>query len=522
MKKYLVLLLAAWAILFTNDLRAQVKGLLVEKYYIAGYTDTQELGEYPLLKQGSVTYRIYLSLEDGFRLVKIFGDAHRPFEIKSTQPFFNHEENGQSFGYLIRDTHLDRNVVALDSWLTIGLATRNHFGIPKELDTDGSLDRIRTNRVLAAPQPQGTKSLAETDGLVPRAGNITFGHFGIIDIATGEDPGTIFSFYRDTIFSSTTFFLQEGSLNGITGSDPDNHVLIAQLTTSGEISFRTNALLKNRQGELFTIFGTDTLIDAAKNQRYSSRMTYPVIKRVGCMNPNFLQYDPKAEYDDGTRCKDPIVFGCLDQAACNYSKSANYNIPELCCYDSQCALDLNVVCPGIIYGCMDPLALNYNPHANKTSFKDRCCYIAGCMDNRFLEFNPRACFNDSDACKTIIIRGCMDKLACNYNPFANRNENCIYNGCKEKNAEVQSKVVNIELFPNPAAELTNLVIDAPGNNATTIEVWDFLGKLKFSSGIIEFFNHHSETINLGSFKKGIYLVRVQIDGNINVLRLAKF
>lgn len=511
-------------LLIVQGLFAQLEGVIVEKYYIAVPADTFSFDGIRPLEEGSITYRVYIDLEQGARLIKLFGDQHRPFEIFSTSPFFNHEYYGYPFGFQIRETQLDRNILALDSWITLGLATNNHYGIIKENDQDGSLDRIKTNRepgVLTSTHPDMGIPIGESDGYVPKSKNYTFGHAGIIDISTQEDTSSIFSVYRDTSFSSTSFFLQDGSLNGIPGADTANQILIAQLTTKGEISFRINAEVINGAGERFLIFGKDTLIDASLNEKYSSWLSYPVKLNEGCMNPYYVQYDPKAEVDDGTWCKDSIVFGCLDPAACNYSSTANYHLPELCCYNSKCALDLGIVCPGIVYGCMDPLAFNYNPLANTSSGQDKCCYISGCTDKRYLEYNPKACFHDSSACKLIIINGCMDKSACNYNPFANRNSNCIFTGCGKKAIELESNAFELELFPNPTGEETNLIVRSAGENTMFFEIWDAFGRQKFNSGNLMFSDEHYQKIDLGRFENGVYIIRMSINNEIVVRRLVK-
>ncbi len=507
-----------------GSLFAQVEGIIIEKYYIAGPPDTFSFAGNRPLEEGSVTYRVYLDLEQGARLIKIFGDQYRPVNISSTSPFFNHEDYGYPFGFQIKETQLDRNTLALDSWITLGLATRSHWGILKENDPDGSMERIKNNQepgVLASTHPDTGIPLGESDGFVPKSGNYTFGHGGIIDISSQEDTNSIFSVYRDTNFFSTSFFLQDGSLNGITGADNNNHVLIAQLTTKGEITFRINAEVKNGAGEIFRIFGKDTLIDASNNEKYSSWLSYPVIRNEGCMDPYYVQYDPKAEEDDGTWCKDLIVFGCLDTAACNYTATANYHLPELCCYDSKCALDLGVLCPGTVYGCMDPLAVNYNPLANTTSNQDNCCYISGCMDNRYLEYNPNACHHDSTGCKILIINGCMDKNACNYNPFATRNSGCIYNDCDKKSFEWKSNAFELKLYPNPAGEESVLMVIADGENIMRIEIWDTFGRRKFNSGKQVFSGEHHQRIDLSAFENGIYIIRMFINNEIVVKRLVK-
>ena len=47
-------------------------------------------------------------------------------------------------------------------------------------------------------------------------------------------------------------------------------------------------------------------------------------------------------------CQHLVVAGCMDEFACNYDSSANFNTPNLCCYPGFCQdRDLEEVCPYI-------------------------------------------------------------------------------------------------------------------------------------------------------------------------------
>ena len=68
----------------------------------------------------------------------------------------------------------------------------------------------------------------------------------------------------------------------------------------------------------------------------------------GCMDLNYLEYDPQANFEDGY-CVTPIVFGCTEPNALNYEELANTD-------DESCI--------PIEYGCTEFHALNFNPDAN--------------------------------------------------------------------------------------------------------------------------------------------------------------
>ena len=132
----------------------------------------------------------------------------------------------------------------------------------------------------------------------------------------------------------------------MSGVDPFvNEVLIAQLTTAGELIFELNIEVEAFvNGTLSTIkyVARDTLL--AANEAFSPFLSYPF--NCGCNDPNYLEYSPAfACLLDGS-CVTPIVMGCMDTNACNYDPSVNINVPGLCCYPGACGgRDIAVVCP---------------------------------------------------------------------------------------------------------------------------------------------------------------------------------
>ena len=120
---------------------AQIKKVFVETYYISdSYDATDTIGGG--IPTGSKTYRVYLQLEKGSKLQKIYGDVNHALIINSTENFFNNLSDGQTFGKDFNKNRLLENTVALDSWLTLGQTTKNaaktYFGVPKTYDQSGS------------------------------------------------------------------------------------------------------------------------------------------------------------------------------------------------------------------------------------------------------------------------------------------------------------------------------------------------------------------------------------------------
>ena len=96
---------------------AQIENVIVEKYYVSDANDfTDNSGG--IVSIGSTTYRIYIDIAPGSILKKIYGDANHPFEIKSTEVFFNNILDGQTYAKEFLKARYTENTVALDSWLT--------------------------------------------------------------------------------------------------------------------------------------------------------------------------------------------------------------------------------------------------------------------------------------------------------------------------------------------------------------------------------------------------------------------
>jgi hypothetical protein len=119
-------------------------------------------------------------------------------------------------------------------------------------------------------------------------------------------------------------------------------VLVAQLTTPGEISFRLNATILTLNGDTLTYVGTNVV-----NQPSTFFAPYLVYPQVcGCIDPSYIEFSPDYACDLDGACQTPVVFGCTDSLACNYDETANFHVENLCCYPGFCQeRDLEEVCP---------------------------------------------------------------------------------------------------------------------------------------------------------------------------------
>jgi hypothetical protein len=360
MKNFTAFILSSIFVLTGVSASAQLERVFIEKYYLSDANDaTDTTGG--ILPTGSTTYRIYVDMAPGFRLKKLYGDDNHPFIVRSTETFYNHAADGQTFAKDFVKARYSENIVALDSWLTIGQTTKTqagktYFGIPKESDTDGSFiggenndggSAMISGGLLTNADPSCGSPLTLADGMdtlvnVPT----TWFSLGVADFVTGADSTIFGSLNAGTEFNSRQFELRNTGTVGVLADS--NHVLIAQLTTAGELSFNLNLEIEGEvNGELqtFTYVGSDSVL--VTGETYNPFLIYPL--ECGCNDPLYLEFDPTVGCLEAGSCITPIIYGCMDSMACNFDPQSNFNVQGLCCYPGLCnGRDIAQVCPSLL------------------------------------------------------------------------------------------------------------------------------------------------------------------------------
>ena len=170
----------------------------------------------------------------GYKLHTVYGNKNHELVIKTDTRFFNNNDIGNVIGNVIPRRVLKKNTVMLDSWLSVGAAGENLYGVMKQ--DDDSIETIihdvpflqNSNKMAGIP-------LSKRDGLkssekVPRP---TFYKIdSIASIFNTQSIGSSFSTNNGAW----------GCLGGASGIDSltTNRVLIAQLTTNGKLNFELN------------------------------------------------------------------------------------------------------------------------------------------------------------------------------------------------------------------------------------------------------------------------------------------
>jgi hypothetical protein len=359
--------------------KAQLKQVIVEKYYVSDAKDSTDItgGK---LDSGSVTYRIFVEMQPGSILKSIYGDANHKLMFKSTKPFFNNTDRGETIGKDIPNNRFDENTVALDTWLTLGqvgktAGGKTYAGVLKTQDSDGSIVGGVNNDGGSASIPGGMLTNADAtagtpitsaDGLMPLSNAaLNWFHYGILSVINSTDSSIFGSQNPDTtIFESYNAGLQNSGVNGINSSS--NTVLIAQLTTAGEIEFEINLLIENSVGESIKYVADNTVL--LEGEKMSGYLKYPFNLRCRCADPQYVEYTEDRDCDNADSCKNIIKFGCMDRLACNYDSTANYSVSFLCCYPGYCNdRDITVVCPSV--GSILEVKLYPNPSSDKLTIE---------------------------------------------------------------------------------------------------------------------------------------------------------
>jgi len=207
-----------------NDSLA-LESVMVERYYVSDSSDYIDTTA-DALPKGSITYRIFIDMKPGYSLQLVYGNKDHELVIETSTTFFNNQECRAETGFNIDAKKLHTGTFALDSWITMGAASRVHTGIPRAEDTDGF--SFITNR----------DSLNKIDGLTKGV----LPNFQIFNL-------DLKFFGAD--MNASNFHTNNGgwaAFGGVEGPTQENRVLITQLTTNGKLSFKLNVQIGTPTG----------------------------------------------------------------------------------------------------------------------------------------------------------------------------------------------------------------------------------------------------------------------------------
>jgi hypothetical protein len=224
-----------------------LEGIVVEKYYKANSADVAnaiENGAVTPLTTGSVTYRIYVDMASGYKFNSLFGSTAHNLKVNSTAGFYNDPTFGVSINPgTISSANIRKETAMLDSYFTTGGAGGGNVGVLKTEDTDGSIGNAQS---ILANNPGGCFGLPITgsgaqDGMRPlTASPAKYIVPNLLGSASSLDV-------LDQINGNSILLTAHAiaALGGVYGPTSTNMVLVAQFTTSGDLTFELNLQLQN-------------------------------------------------------------------------------------------------------------------------------------------------------------------------------------------------------------------------------------------------------------------------------------
>ena len=195
-----------------NAAAGGLKRLVVEKYHKA--TPEEVAASKGRLTLNSITYRIYVELLPGYKFIDAFGSKAHPLKITTSTYFYNHPKGGRFGNAISPETIKNDPLVALDSWLSVGVISSTQLGVVNGTSVEGT------------------------------PGEVT---------VLGLDKQLQFlSYSDDSVKTPVVFETTNGAwacLKGATGPSADNNtVLVAQLTTDGALALGLNFVIGTPPG----------------------------------------------------------------------------------------------------------------------------------------------------------------------------------------------------------------------------------------------------------------------------------
>lgn len=411
-----------------------LEGVIVEKYYVTTQADADAYNAWAIdnlgtpgdLPVGATTYRVYIDMSSAARLTAMFGNNTNNLFIRTSTFFWNH--GGGAITSAFTKTNFARNMLGIDSYLSIGAAANGNFGVLKSEDDGVAQPTNWSTGTFMGTDPAMGISPRTQDGLLAGAPqSVTF---------VGLDALT--PVFGDGTANGSEMLVNNGAWSTLTvggafGPTASNRVLIGQFTTTGEFSFEMNLQLNGGQQYVAR--------NPSGSQILHAGLTYPAPPVPGCTNPAACNFDAAATQDNGS-CIVPVP-GC---SQCNA--------------DSTGLVIIDVNGNGIadcleVQGCMNPAACNYNASANVDN--GTCVLpVAGCSTCSGGALVIVDSDNDGLCDASDTISGCKIVGACNYVAGATvnaDNASCIVPvpGCSACNADNTGLVI-VDLNGNGTAD----------------------------------------------------------------------
>ena len=224
-----------------------LEGIIVEKYYVSSSADTITADTSGYLAPGSVTYRIYADLKPVYRLQAVYGVENHELKIQTSTRFYNCKFSDGRSANDIQPSGLTYGTALLDSWVSMGAAAMDYQGVLKsEDDTTANLALLNSSKSCNQTTGQDGEPLIVKDGMkyLRYQPATQFYNF--------DNDLHVFEYaWRDSVSGILrTMNGAWASFGGTVGPQPENRVLIAQLTTDGVLEFELNIQIATPDGKV--------------------------------------------------------------------------------------------------------------------------------------------------------------------------------------------------------------------------------------------------------------------------------
>jgi hypothetical protein len=432
--------------------------LIVEPYYVSDANDAADTDGGVSVPAGSRTYRVFVDLKPGYTLQTIGGFPNHPITFSTSTSLFNNDDRGAAWAEDVNDIHLNKNTVAIDSWLSMGAASDAHWGVLKSADPDGSIVGGPNNDggstgtpLLVNEAPEAGIPLTTADGLwntgSPAPGTVFVGEAPTMFDAGGENS------YTNDNFAWAV-------LSGVEGPDTTNRILIGQFTTDGVLDLCFN----------FWVGIPDSLV---------------------C---------------DAPECHDYLEFYAellpSDTAGTAISGDNKFTHPTLC-FNSQAPV---VDCNGVSGGPAQPGSPCDDGNAettNDTYSVDCACLGEDCLGVPGGNALPGQPCDDGnpDTSNDTWQSGCL----CDGTVGLQENE--LANG--------------LRIHPNPTNGLITIALEDAQGMAIGMRITDLLGNEVMKSDLGTRSGSWSTVLDLGSMARGIYLLQLTRGGQVHTERIIR-
>ncbi|MBI1266282.1 MAG: hypothetical protein GC193_02500 [Cryomorphaceae bacterium] len=285
-----IVLLLSTGVVFGQGL----EDIIVETYYISDANDATDT-DGGFLPEGSVSYRIYVDMAPGYEVQAVYGNSNHTLRISTSTFFFNNEDRGATTGTGIALNRFDDNTVAADTYVTLGGPTATTLAVLKSEDTNGAV--ANSDGFMQSTNPLAGIPMSVQDGMIP-------GSLPSAVVSVGLDLSMF-----DNENSSVSLLSNGGAwsvLEGVVGPTPTNRVLLAQITTDGDLEFELNIQLGTPTGGVEQYVASNPI----GNEQFFAGLTFPSLGVDGCTSATACNYNPSANNDDGS-CLEPVA-GCSE------------------------------------------------------------------------------------------------------------------------------------------------------------------------------------------------------------------